>query len=54
MGPGAAGAVEWVGCSPFWVSPKGREPQEFLNLGVVGLPAAWEKAGIAKAAGSAH
>ena len=22
------------GCSPFWVFPKGREPQEFLNLGV--------------------
>ena len=42
------------GCSPFWVSPKGREPQEFLNLGVGGLPAAWEEAGIAKAAGSAH
>ena len=36
MGPGAAGAVEWVGCSPFRVSPKGREPQEFLNLGVGG------------------
>lgn len=32
MGPGAAGAVEWGGCSPFQVSPRRREPQGFLNL----------------------